>query len=42
LIARGEVPVERLITHRLPLDRIMEGLQLMAQGKALKVVITPS
>jgi L-iditol 2-dehydrogenase len=42
LIARGEVPVERLITHRLPLDRIMEGLRLMAQGKALKVVITPS
>lgn len=42
LIAQGAIPVERLITHRLPLDRVLEGIQIMAQGKALKVVITPS
>lgn len=42
LIARRELNVMDLITHRLPLDRIQEGFQLAAEaGESLKVVLFP-
>lgn len=41
LIAKGEVSVEGLITHRVPLDRIEEGVDLMRRYVALKVFVTP-
>jgi L-iditol 2-dehydrogenase len=37
LLAQGEVRVERLISHRLPLERFHEGVQLMWEHAALKV-----
>jgi L-iditol 2-dehydrogenase len=41
LLADG-LPVEGLITHRLPLDRAAEGYTLIrAAGPALKVIIRP-
>jgi L-iditol 2-dehydrogenase len=40
LIANG-LPVERLITHRLPLTRAPEGYTLLRRAEALKVVVTP-
>lgn len=41
LIASGAVPVASLITHRLPLDRVLDGLELVARGEAIKVTIEP-
>jgi L-iditol 2-dehydrogenase len=39
LIASGAVPVHDLITHRLPLDRVHDALDLVARGVAIKVTI---
>jgi threonine dehydrogenase-like Zn-dependent dehydrogenase len=39
LIAAGAVPVADLITHRLPLERTVEGIHTVAAGEAIKVTI---
>ena len=40
LIATGRVPVDDLVTHRLPLDRIAEGFKLVADAaESVKVVV---
>jgi L-iditol 2-dehydrogenase len=41
LIAAGKVDVERLVSHRLPLERLAEGVELMRRRAALKVYVTP-
>jgi L-iditol 2-dehydrogenase len=41
LIATGRVPVSDLITHRLPLDRLLDALDIVAKGEAIKVTIEP-
>jgi L-iditol 2-dehydrogenase len=41
LISTGAVPVSDLITHRLPLDSVLEGLEIVAAGAAIKVTIEP-
>ena len=41
LIAEGLVPVADLITHRLPLDRVLDGIGLVSRGEAIKVTIEP-
>ena len=41
LMASGEVPVADLITHRLPLDEVLTGLEAIASGEAIKVTIEP-
>jgi 2-desacetyl-2-hydroxyethyl bacteriochlorophyllide A dehydrogenase len=41
LIASGRVRTEPLITHRLPLSRIMEGIGLMQSRQAIKVLLEP-
>jgi L-iditol 2-dehydrogenase len=40
-IAGGEVDVADLYTHRLPLERVGEGVDLMRRREALKVYVTP-
>lgn len=40
IIASGDLPVDRLISHRLPLDRVIEAFGLAEQGTALKVMVT--
>lgn len=35
------VPVEKLITHRLPLSEVGQGLEAMRAGEAIKVVVEP-
>jgi L-iditol 2-dehydrogenase len=35
------VPVHDLITHRLPLEDVLEGLEIVARGDAIKVTIEP-
>jgi Zn-dependent alcohol dehydrogenase len=37
----GRLQLDRLITHRLPLDLINEGIEAAESGEALKVVIVP-
>jgi L-iditol 2-dehydrogenase len=41
LLSRGAVNVEGLITHRLPLDQLARGVDLMQRQQAVKVYITP-
>lgn len=38
LIKEGKIPADKLITHRLPLEKFAEGVALARSGKALKVV----
>ena len=40
-IAAGRVPVDDLITHRLPLDAVVDAIDLVARGEAIKVTIEP-
>ena len=40
LASAGKLDLERLVTHRLPLERINEAIALMASGTAGRVVIT--
>ena len=42
LIQSGRFPSNKIITHRLPLDRINEAFPLMESGEALKVCIDPN
>jgi L-iditol 2-dehydrogenase len=41
LLAAGKVEVDRLISHRLSLERLAEGVELMRRHEALKVFVTP-
>ncbi len=41
LIRGGKVAVEPLITHRLPLNEIGRGLELIRAREAVKVILTP-
>ena len=41
LIASGAVPVKDLITDRLPLDGVLDGIEAVKSGNSIKVVITP-
>lgn len=41
LIASGAVPVSDLITHRLPLDDVLDAFHIVADGSAIKVTIEP-
>ena len=37
----GTVRVETLYTHRVPLERLEDGVGLMRTARALKVYVTP-
>jgi threonine dehydrogenase-like Zn-dependent dehydrogenase len=37
----GILPLEHIVSHRLPLDRIHEGIDLLRKGRAIKVIIEP-
>lgn len=40
LITSGSLPVEKLISHHVPLNDVMDAFALAEQGSALKVVVT--
>jgi L-iditol 2-dehydrogenase len=42
LLHSGRFPADKIITHRLPLERITDGFHLMETGEALKVCILPN
>jgi Zn-dependent alcohol dehydrogenase len=37
----GVLPLERIVSHQLPLSRVHEGINLLRQGKAIKVILHP-
>jgi L-iditol 2-dehydrogenase len=41
LIASGSVPVADLITHRLPLEQVLDAFGIVARGEAIKVTVQP-
>jgi L-iditol 2-dehydrogenase len=41
MIASGTVPVADLITHRLPMERVLEAFDIVASGTAIKVTVEP-
>jgi 2-desacetyl-2-hydroxyethyl bacteriochlorophyllide A dehydrogenase len=41
LVEGGSLPLEHIVTHVLPLDRLADGLDLLRSGAGTKVVITP-
>ncbi|WP_433500855.1 zinc-dependent dehydrogenase [Sphaerimonospora sp. CA-214678] len=41
LIAGRSVPVDDLITHRLPLAEVLDGIDIVGRGAAIKVTIEP-
>jgi threonine dehydrogenase-like Zn-dependent dehydrogenase len=41
LVEGGTLPLDPIVTHVLPLERVGEGLDLLRSGHATKVVITP-
>jgi L-iditol 2-dehydrogenase len=41
MMSKGQIDLEQLITHELPIDRWEEGFGLVENKEALKVVLTP-
>jgi Zn-dependent alcohol dehydrogenase len=41
LYRSGQLPLDRLVSHRLPLDEAARGFELMQSGEAVRVVLEP-
>lgn len=41
LYRSGRLPLERLVSHRLPLEEVERGFELMRSGEAIRVVLEP-
>jgi L-iditol 2-dehydrogenase len=41
LLAAGQIDVDTIVTHELPLDRIPDGIELMQRRSGLKIAIGP-
>jgi threonine dehydrogenase-like Zn-dependent dehydrogenase len=41
IIESGVLPLEKVVSHRLPLAKVHEGLALLRAGKAIKVILYP-
>lgn len=41
ILEQGVLPMEKLISHRLPLKDIKKGIELMQKGEGVKIVIEP-
>lgn len=41
IIESGVLPLEKLITHKISLDEILDGIEIMRSGKAIKVLVYP-
>jgi len=41
IMESGALPLERIVSHRLPLSKVHEGIELLRQGKAIKVILHP-
>jgi (R,R)-butanediol dehydrogenase/meso-butanediol dehydrogenase/diacetyl reductase len=41
LLEQGSLPLNQIVSHRLPLSRVHEGIELLRTGEAIKVIIHP-
>jgi L-iditol 2-dehydrogenase len=41
LLSAGKIDVKTIVTHELPLERILDGIELMKRRSGLKIVIKP-
>ncbi|MCX7795359.1 MAG: zinc-dependent alcohol dehydrogenase family protein [bacterium] len=41
ILESGNVPVEKLVTHKLPLEKLQEGIEIMKRGEGIKILINP-
>lgn len=41
ILESGNVPVEKLVTHKLPLEKLAEGIEIMKRGEGIKILINP-
>ena len=41
IMESGQLPLERIVSHQLPLSRINEGIELLRQGTGIKIVLSP-
>jgi len=41
IMESGILPLERIVSHRLPLQRIHEGIDLLRKGEAIKIILEP-
>jgi (R,R)-butanediol dehydrogenase / meso-butanediol dehydrogenase / diacetyl reductase len=41
LLESGRLPLEKLISHRLKLDQIVEGIDIMRRGEGIEIIVTP-
>lgn len=37
----GQLPLDRIVSHRLPLSKVHEGLDVLRQGKGIKIILEP-
>jgi threonine dehydrogenase-like Zn-dependent dehydrogenase len=37
----GQLPLDRIVSHRLPLSKVHEGIELLRQGNGLKIILEP-
>jgi threonine dehydrogenase-like Zn-dependent dehydrogenase len=42
ILEGGLLPMGEIVTHRLPLEKLHEGLELARRGEAAKVILMPS
>lgn len=41
IMESGILPLERIVSHRLPLKRVHEGIELLRQGQGIKIILEP-
>jgi threonine dehydrogenase-like Zn-dependent dehydrogenase len=41
IIESGVLPLDKVVSHKIPLSKVHEGIDLLRQGKAIKVVMYP-
>ena len=41
IMESGILPLDTIVSHRLPLSKVHEGLELLRQGKGIKVILEP-
>ena len=41
IMESGVLPLERIVSHRLPLSKVHEGLELLREGKGIKIILHP-
>jgi len=41
IMESGKVPLEKIVSHRLPLSKVHEGLDILRAGEGLKIILEP-